>query len=429
MTELTPGEMAQRSGVAVSALHFYEREGLIVSRRTSGNQRRYARETLRRVAFIRMSQRLGHTAGAHPRGAGLAAHQSGSDQQGLGAALGGLARRPRRADRAPAAAARQPAGCIGCGCLTPEDVRAVQPGRRARRPRDPARPTSEFERMCDNCRGVSLAVQGSLFDHAERRDLGDGAWIDVRAGALTGWADPVAGESEATPEMDSASTRPSTNSSRPSRGGPNAGRCTTACSTSHGWSASTTSGRSRRRTPSSRGCGSRLNDIYARELGEPFTIGGPLPVPRRHRQRRLARRHHRPQQHRGHHGGHRQPRRDAGVRDAPARRGPLAAAAAGPRRPAGDGRIVPAHLGARGAEDRQGPPARGSASSSVRATCAEVSRGPSATAATNRSRARCVLTGPPAGWARTNGLAVTITRKLTRSSRRSCRARRWRACR
>ncbi|MDZ4264355.1 MAG: redox-sensitive transcriptional activator SoxR [Mycobacterium sp.] len=57
--ELTPGEMSVRSGVAVSALHFYEREGLIASRRTTGNQRRYSRETLRRVAFIRMSQRLG----------------------------------------------------------------------------------------------------------------------------------------------------------------------------------------------------------------------------------------------------------------------------------------------------------------------------------------------------------------------------------
>ncbi|WP_370330877.1 redox-sensitive transcriptional activator SoxR [Mycolicibacterium hippocampi] len=57
--ELTPGDMAVRSGVAVSALHFYEREGLIASRRTSGNQRRYSRDTLRRVAFIRMSQRLG----------------------------------------------------------------------------------------------------------------------------------------------------------------------------------------------------------------------------------------------------------------------------------------------------------------------------------------------------------------------------------
>lgn len=57
--ELSPGELAQRAGVAVSALHFYEREGLITSCRTSGNQRRYTRETLRRIAFIRMSQRLG----------------------------------------------------------------------------------------------------------------------------------------------------------------------------------------------------------------------------------------------------------------------------------------------------------------------------------------------------------------------------------
>ena len=57
--ELTPGQLSERSGVAVSALHFYEREGLITSRRTSGNQRRYHRETLRRVAFIRISQRVG----------------------------------------------------------------------------------------------------------------------------------------------------------------------------------------------------------------------------------------------------------------------------------------------------------------------------------------------------------------------------------
>jgi MerR family redox-sensitive transcriptional activator SoxR len=57
--ELLPGELAARAGVAISALHFYERQGLITSSRTSGNQRRYPRETLRRVAFIKMSQRLG----------------------------------------------------------------------------------------------------------------------------------------------------------------------------------------------------------------------------------------------------------------------------------------------------------------------------------------------------------------------------------
>lgn len=57
--ELTPGELSVRAGVAVSALHFYEREGLIESRRTAGNQRRYHRDVLRRVAFIRVSQSLG----------------------------------------------------------------------------------------------------------------------------------------------------------------------------------------------------------------------------------------------------------------------------------------------------------------------------------------------------------------------------------
>lgn len=57
--ELTVGELAARSGVAISALHFYERKGLISSRRTPGNQRRYRRDTLRRVALIRIAQRVG----------------------------------------------------------------------------------------------------------------------------------------------------------------------------------------------------------------------------------------------------------------------------------------------------------------------------------------------------------------------------------
>jgi MerR family redox-sensitive transcriptional activator SoxR len=57
--ELTVGQLADRSGIRVSALHFYEREGLIVSRRTSGNQRRYRRDMLRRVALIRVAQRVG----------------------------------------------------------------------------------------------------------------------------------------------------------------------------------------------------------------------------------------------------------------------------------------------------------------------------------------------------------------------------------
>nr|WP_237537500.1 redox-sensitive transcriptional activator SoxR [Streptomyces sp. SID2999] len=57
--ELTVGQLSARSGAAVSALHFYESKGLISSRRTSGNQRRYTRDTLRRVAFVRAAQRVG----------------------------------------------------------------------------------------------------------------------------------------------------------------------------------------------------------------------------------------------------------------------------------------------------------------------------------------------------------------------------------
>ena len=116
--ELSVGQLADRSGVAVSALHFYEAEGLIRSRRTAGNQRRYARDALRRVAFIRASQRVG------------------IPLRTIKEALGRLPdnRTPTRADwarlsrswredlddriRRLHALRDQLDGCIGCGCLS-----------------------------------------------------------------------------------------------------------------------------------------------------------------------------------------------------------------------------------------------------------------------------------------------------------------------
>ena len=56
---LSVGQIAERSGVAVSTLHFYETKGLIHSQRNAGNQRRYRRDVLRRVAIIKVAQRLG----------------------------------------------------------------------------------------------------------------------------------------------------------------------------------------------------------------------------------------------------------------------------------------------------------------------------------------------------------------------------------
>jgi len=56
---LSVGEVAERSGVAISTLHFYEAEGLIESWRNGGNHRRYSRDVLRRIAVIRVAQRAG----------------------------------------------------------------------------------------------------------------------------------------------------------------------------------------------------------------------------------------------------------------------------------------------------------------------------------------------------------------------------------
>src|SRR4051812_5785492 len=59
MTELTIGDLSERSGIATSAIRYYEERGLVRSRRTTGNQRRYERQMLRRLAFIRTAQRVG----------------------------------------------------------------------------------------------------------------------------------------------------------------------------------------------------------------------------------------------------------------------------------------------------------------------------------------------------------------------------------
>jgi MerR family transcriptional regulator, redox-sensitive transcriptional activator SoxR len=56
---LTIGEVASRSGLAPSAIRFYERVGLVAAERSEGNQRRFRRDVLRRIAFVRVAQRVG----------------------------------------------------------------------------------------------------------------------------------------------------------------------------------------------------------------------------------------------------------------------------------------------------------------------------------------------------------------------------------
>jgi MerR family redox-sensitive transcriptional activator SoxR len=126
-TGLSIGEVAARSGVAPSALRFYEREGLIHSERTDGNQRRYDRPVLRRIAFIQAGRAAGITLGE------------------IRAALDGLPtqRAPSRRDwerlsnrwrsdldtriSTLEALRERLTTCIGCGCLSIDKCDLLNP--------------------------------------------------------------------------------------------------------------------------------------------------------------------------------------------------------------------------------------------------------------------------------------------------------------
>lgn len=115
---LTIGELAARTGVATSALRFYEGRGLIASRRSPGGQRRFHRDVLRRIAFIRVAQTMG------------------LELDSIGASLDGLpeSRTPNKADWERLSRSWRPllderiaqlerlrdqlGECIGCGCLS-----------------------------------------------------------------------------------------------------------------------------------------------------------------------------------------------------------------------------------------------------------------------------------------------------------------------
>ncbi|WP_432701217.1 redox-sensitive transcriptional activator SoxR [Kluyvera cryocrescens] len=127
-TLLSPGDVAKRTGVAVSALHFYESKGLIRSTRNSGNQRRYKRDVLRYVAIIKIAQRLGiplSTIGDsfsvlpenHTLGPKDWKHFTTQWREELDKRI-----------HAMEALRDQLNGCIGCGCMSLRDCPLRNPG-------------------------------------------------------------------------------------------------------------------------------------------------------------------------------------------------------------------------------------------------------------------------------------------------------------
>lgn len=115
---LTVGEVARRSGVAVSALHFYEAKGLIRSVRNAGGQRRYGRDVLRRVAVIKVAQRIGiPLASISAALAALPAERTPTKADWT--RLSGLWRRELDERIAQLTRLRdQLDDCVGCGCLS-----------------------------------------------------------------------------------------------------------------------------------------------------------------------------------------------------------------------------------------------------------------------------------------------------------------------
>ena len=128
---LTIGEISERSGVAPSALRFYEERGLVTAERTPSGHRRYPRSVLRRVAFIVFAQRVGLT---------LDEIRAELDRlpEGRVPTRGDWSRLSRswsaRIDRRIAELERLKAGladCIGCGCLSLDRCAYANPGDRA----------------------------------------------------------------------------------------------------------------------------------------------------------------------------------------------------------------------------------------------------------------------------------------------------------
>jgi MerR family transcriptional regulator, redox-sensitive transcriptional activator SoxR len=124
---LTIGEVADRAGVATSALRFYEREGLVESTRSGGGQRRYHRDVLRRVAFVRAAQRVGLSLDeirsvlhALPdRRTPTAADWAKLSRSWRPLVDARIAELERLRDRLD--------GCIGCGCLSLRACRLSNP--------------------------------------------------------------------------------------------------------------------------------------------------------------------------------------------------------------------------------------------------------------------------------------------------------------
>lgn len=124
---LTIGQLSERSGVASSALRFYETKGLIVSIRTSGNQRRYQASMLRRIALIQVAQTVGFTLEEICYELGdLPMNKTATKKDWEKVANKWKADLDRKMKQIESLK-KNLTGCIGCGCLSMEKCHLLNP--------------------------------------------------------------------------------------------------------------------------------------------------------------------------------------------------------------------------------------------------------------------------------------------------------------
>jgi len=124
---LTVGDVARRSGLAVSAIHFYERKGLIFADRTGGNQRRYGRDVLRRLALIRAAQEVGLPLSEVAEALSALPQKRTPTPQDWREIATRWAERLDQRIRILEGLRHDLDGCIGCGCLSLQRCHLVNP--------------------------------------------------------------------------------------------------------------------------------------------------------------------------------------------------------------------------------------------------------------------------------------------------------------
>jgi MerR family transcriptional regulator, redox-sensitive transcriptional activator SoxR len=159
---MTITEVAKRSGVASSALRFYESRGLIASERTGSGHRRYLRAVLRRIAFIVFAQKIGLSLDEIARELARLPHNRVPERADWAKLSGGWT---QRVDERIAELERLKAGltqCIGCGCLTLHQCQLANPG-------DAVGQAGPGPRFWTSPRGAGVRRGGPWIGRARRR--------------------------------------------------------------------------------------------------------------------------------------------------------------------------------------------------------------------------------------------------------------------